>query len=69
MAQLTVITGGSVEASPPSDSITAVTVDILLEPTGEHKLLSTWDQIYSGLFSVWGGSIPQTSIDQKIIEV
>ena len=61
--------GGSIEADPPSDSVTSVTIDLLLEPNNTHSILSTWDQIHSGPYQVWGGSMPQSSIDPNMLQV
>ena len=37
--------GGMVEGCPPSDSVTPVTVDIFIEPTGMVNILSAQDQV------------------------
>lgn len=60
--------GGSIEADPPSDSVTSVTIDLLLEPNNTHSILSTWDQIHSGPYQVWGGSMPQSSIEPNMLQ-
>ncbi|XP_031420660.1 IQ motif-containing protein H [Clupea harengus] len=55
--------GGVVEAYPPSESVTCLTVDLLVEPAGEVRVLCCGDQFHgpSGL-EVLGSSVPQTSI-------
>ena len=55
--------GGTIEAGPPSDSVTGVSVDLLLAPDGSYSMLSTCDHIHSTPYSVWGGSMPQSSVD------
>lgn len=37
--------GGLIEGVPPSDSITPVAVDIMIEPTGQIKIHCTLDQV------------------------
>lgn len=37
--------GGLIEGAPPSDSVTPIAVDLLIEPTGDVKLLCTLDQV------------------------
>ena len=37
--------GGIIEGVPPSESITPIAVDILIEPTGNVKILCTLDQV------------------------
>lgn len=59
------LSGGSIEAHPPSDSITSLTADILLKPDNSYTLLSTWDHIHSLPFYIWGGSVPQCSVDHN----
>jgi hypothetical protein len=65
-----IASGGSVEAYPPSDSVTSLSTDILLKSNNSYTLLSTWDHIHSHPFRVWGGSVPQTSVDSdKLTEL
>lgn len=37
--------GGLIEGTPPSDSVTPLAVDLLIEPTGQFKVLCTLDQV------------------------
>ena len=55
-------TGGVIQACPPPDSVTAITVNLLMEPGGMGTLLSTGDQVNPRPFWKWGVSVPQTSI-------
>ena len=59
------IVGGSIEGHAPSDSVTSLTTEIYLKPDQSYSLLSTWDHIHSEPFRVWGGSMPQTSVDSS----
>lgn len=54
--------GGIIEGVPPSESITALTVDVLIEPDGAINVLSSGDQICSAPYQVWGVSAPQSSV-------
>ena len=58
-----IIIGGTIEGHAPSDNVTSLTAEIYLKPNKTHTLLSTWDHILSEPFKVWGGSMPQTSVD------
>ena len=54
--------GGIIEGVPPSESTTALTVDVLIKPDGAINILSSGDQICSAPFEVWGVSVPQSSV-------
>ncbi|XP_070686599.1 IQ motif-containing protein H [Pempheris klunzingeri] len=60
--------GGVVEAYPPSDSVTCLTVDLLLEPGGEVRMLSCGDQLHGSCqLEVMGSTVPQTSVNPETL--
>lgn len=60
--------GGILEAHPPSDSVTSLTVSLLIEPDLSVKILSSGDHIHANsMYSCWGVTFPQTSVEPKLL--
>lgn len=56
------------EAYPPSDSVTCLTVDLLLEPGGEVTMLSCGDQLHGSCqLEAIGSTVPQTSVHPETL--
>ncbi|XP_042352488.1 IQ motif-containing protein H [Plectropomus leopardus] len=61
--------GGVVEAYPPSDSVTCLTVDLLLEPGGEVTMLSCGDQLHGSYqLEAICSTVPQTSVHPETLQ-
>lgn len=62
------LSGGVIEAYPPSDSVTCMTVDLLVEPGGGVRMLSCGDQLHRpGFLQVAGCSVPQSSVRPDVL--
>lgn len=56
------------EAYPPSDSVTCLTVDLLLEPGGEVTMLSCGDQLHGSCqLEILGSTVPQASVHPETL--
>uniref|UniRef100_A0A3B4GBD9 IQ motif containing H n=1 Tax=Pundamilia nyererei TaxID=303518 RepID=A0A3B4GBD9_9CICH len=59
---------GVVEAYPPSNSVTCLTVDLLLEPGGEVTMFSCGDQLHGGCkLEAIGSIVPQSSVHPETL--
>ncbi|KAM4749052.1 IQ domain-containing protein H [Rhinophrynus dorsalis] len=66
--QALVSRGGVIEAFPPAESITCLTVDLLISPNGEIQMVSCGDQIHSpGPLQCVGSSVPQCSVPADVL--
>lgn len=53
--------GGIVEAFPPAETISGITVCLAIEPDGHHSIICSGNQLHSeSPFSCWGLSFPQS---------
>lgn len=57
--------GGVIEGTPPSDSVTPLTVGLFIDPAGSVTIQYTGDQLYSSPYNVWGITCPQTSVPSE----
>ncbi|XP_034060788.1 IQ motif-containing protein H [Gymnodraco acuticeps] len=61
--------GGVVEAYPPSDCVTCLTVDLLLKPGGGVTMVSCGDQLHGSCqLEAIGSTVPQTSVQPQTLQ-
>lgn len=59
--------GGVLEAHPPSDSVTSLTVSMLIEPD-RMRIISSGDHIHAqSPYCCWGLTFPQTSVEPNLL--
>ena len=57
-----------IEACPPTDSITTLTANLMVEPNGQLNIMVTGDQVHAeSPLHNWGLSIPQSSVEPAIL--
>jgi IQ domain-containing protein H len=60
--------GGIFEAHPPSDSVTALTVSMLIQPDMNIKILCSGDHVHAeSYYSCAGYSMPQSSVEPSFL--